>query len=74
MSDPVEERNVLGYVVFEGWQADTATDIGPHLSCAEAEDLAFVFGLAGRDDLAEALIESHLASDAVDDDHFKVLG
>lgn len=53
--------------VFSAW---TLGDLGPHLTCTEADALANLLNAAGRPDLAEALSEGHAAEDDAGDAHY----
>jgi hypothetical protein len=53
------------------WDGYTAFDIGPHLSCGEADALARLFRAFEQNDTAGALMESHSVSDDEGDSHFQ---
>ena len=57
------------YRILPTWSPQTASDIGPSLTCREADDLAGLFRSSGRDDLAYALLEGHLEADDPTDAH-----
>ncbi len=45
-------------------------DVGPHLSCTEAEALIGLFTALGIDNHAVALLDGHARGDAPGDDHW----
>lgn len=55
-------------------ESDTQVDIGPHLTCAEADLMAEVFRAAGLDRAAAYLIEGHAAEDDAGDAHYAKAG
>lgn len=63
------EQAVSGLV--ETWDDYTVMDLGPHLTCAEANALALLFEALGLDDLAVALIEGHSEDDDEGDLHYR---
>lgn len=57
--------------MLEVWDDYTFADIGPHLTCNEAEALAHLMRAAGREDRATALIDGHATEDDEGDMHWK---
>lgn len=57
--------------LFEVWDDYTVADLGPHLTCNEAEALAALCRAAGRDGRADALIAGHATDDDEGDMHYE---
>lgn len=58
--------------LFEVWDAYSLADLGPHMTCGEADTLANLLRVAGRADLAESLILGHAEEDDEGDSHYYV--
>ena len=55
--------------LLDVWDEYTVADLGPHLTCAEADALADLFRVIGAPNMAEALIEGHAYGDDAGDAH-----
>lgn len=57
--------------LLDSWDWHTLHDMGPHLTCDEADALFELLLFVERDDLAHALMEGHAGSDEDGDRHYE---
>lgn len=53
------------------WGNYTVEELGPKLTCREADDFGDLLRVIGRDDLADELARSHNAADEAEDSHYQ---
>lgn len=54
-----------------GLDYHTVGDVGPHLTCSEAEDFARFLRAVGAEDLASTLLAGHADGDDIGDRHYQ---
>jgi hypothetical protein len=68
------QRSAIDDMVHMDGAFYTWSDLGPHLSCREAEAVAEFFSAFGADEVAEALLVSHGEDDDEGDEHWTGTG
>lgn len=65
-----EVSNAIKHLADVFGDSMTAGDVGPHMTCGEAEALADVLRAAGHDAAADAWLEGHASGDDEGDLHY----
>lgn len=65
------ERAAALTYFLDTFDGHTAYDVGPHLTCREADAMADFLRAYGQPDTADALIEGHAAEDEEGDAHYE---